>query len=324
VNPTGPGAVLRPLGIGEILDRAVTLCVRNFMTLGLIYVIFVIPLSVIQYYGSKDTTAFLQAMTDAVKSGNANDSSEILRKIGANNTGFNPWTSLLLLVSFFISPLPIAALTAAVAAMYLKRPTSFAIAYRVGLSRWGNLLGVILMYLFAGGFLYTVAIIGIIAVALAVGVLYSAAATAGIIVGVIAAVIAVLIAIVALTLVALAYQMSCLACIIERLNFVMAFMSGLRRVFAGIGMRRALPFGLAYVAIFVGVDFVQLAGAVLLTGVLHSAAAGVAYGALITVITAAFSTAFIVIFYYDLRVREEGLDLQMLAENAQSQPLPSP
>jgi hypothetical protein len=325
VNAAGPETVLRPLGIGEILDRAVNVCVRNFVTLGVIYLVFVIPLSVIQYYATKDFATVLQAIVESAKSGHGAASADVLQKLGSANAGYsgiNAWTVLLWVAAIAVGPLPAGALIAAVAAVYLKQPTSFALAYRVGLARWANLLGVELMYCFAGGFLYLIAVLGILAVFFAVGVLYSVANTAGIVLGVVVGIVVLVLAIVVVTLVALALQMSFLACVIERANFVTSFLSGLRRVFTGIGVRRALPFGLAYIAIFIGVGIVGGVGEVVLTGLLRSPAAGVAYGAVVRLISAAFSTAFVVIFYYDLRVREEGLDLQLQAESVAPSSLP--
>ena len=120
--------------------------------------------------------------------------------------------------------------------------------------------------------------------------------------------------IVALALVvALAIQMSYFACVVERLPFITAFARGLSRVFNKVGLRRAFLVGLAYVAIFLGVYFVTVAGQAVLYGLVRSNVAGSAYSTLVEVATAAFSTAFIAIFYFDLRVREEGLDLQVAA-----------
>jgi hypothetical protein len=61
---------------------------------------------------------------------------------------------------------------------------------------------------------------------------------------------------------------------------------------------------------------VTLAGQSIFLGLLGGIAGeigGTAYAALVGIATAAFTTAFIAIFYYDLRVREEGFDLQQLA-----------
>jgi hypothetical protein len=91
-------------------------------------------------------------------------------------------------------------------------------------------------------------------------------------------------------------------------------------VFFGVGLQRALLVGLAYVAILLGIEFVSSVGAVVLIGIVHSSVAGVAYETIVRVITAAFTTAFIAIFYFDLRVREEGFDLQLAAQAARTGP----
>jgi len=40
---------LRPLGIGEILDRAVTLCVKHFLLLALVWLAFAVPLAIFAF-----------------------------------------------------------------------------------------------------------------------------------------------------------------------------------------------------------------------------------------------------------------------------------
>ena len=41
---------LRPLGFGEIFDRAVTLYIRNFVPFAAIVMVLVLPLAILQYY----------------------------------------------------------------------------------------------------------------------------------------------------------------------------------------------------------------------------------------------------------------------------------
>ena len=53
VSPGVP-TTLRPLGLGELLDRAVTLCVRNFWPLAAIYVGFAVLVEVLQFLGGPD------------------------------------------------------------------------------------------------------------------------------------------------------------------------------------------------------------------------------------------------------------------------------
>jgi hypothetical protein len=71
--------------------------------------------------------------------------------------------------------------------------------------------------------------------------------------------------------------------------------------------------GFAYLAITLGIGLVALLGQVLILSLSQSPVGGAVYEAVVRVISSAFTTAFIVIFYYDLRVREEGLDLQIEA-----------
>jgi len=59
--------VLRPLGLGEMLDRAVTLCVRHFALFSLIFVVYAIPLAVLQYFGTADQAKMFGPLTDILR-----------------------------------------------------------------------------------------------------------------------------------------------------------------------------------------------------------------------------------------------------------------
>ena len=41
---------LRPLGFGEIFDRAITLYIRNFVPFAAIVMVLVVPLAILQYF----------------------------------------------------------------------------------------------------------------------------------------------------------------------------------------------------------------------------------------------------------------------------------
>jgi len=115
-------------------------------------------------------------------------------------------------------------------------------------------------------------------------------------------------------IVLVAYNVGFYVCVIERRSFVEAFSAGIQRVFNRVGFVRALYVGLAYLAIGIGVWILSLVGQGLLFGLLRSHILGTAFGTLVSVAIAAFLTAFLTIFYFDLRVREEGLDLLLAAE----------
>jgi hypothetical protein len=64
----------------------------------------------------------------------------------------------------------------------------------------------------------------------------------------------------------------------------------------------------------IGIGLVSFVGQVVLTGLVRSAIFGTVFTTIVAIVTAAFTTAFMTIFYFDVRVREEGLDLQIAAD----------
>jgi hypothetical protein len=258
----------------------------------------------------------VQALVDFGMHGGKN--ADALSKQLSAGSDFSAWTPVLLLLTIFVYPLPIAALIAAAAGFYLGKPVSLGAAYRLALLRWPHLIGINIMYTLAGGFLYIVVILVALVFGLGIGLIYAIAATAGITIGIIVAVIFLLVAIGFAILATLAVQMSYFGCVLEGQNLAEAFISGLRRVFVGIGLRRSLLVGAAFFAILIGIEIVAGVGSAVLVGVLRSIIAGTVYTTIIEVATAAFTTAFITIFYYDLRVREEALDLQIAAQAVQT------
>jgi hypothetical protein len=316
VNAFTRESALRPLGLGEVLDRAVNLCVKYFVPLTAIFLVYAVPLAVVQYFASQNSARVMQALVDFFM--HAGKNPDLLSKEINSASGIDVWTPVVLLLTFFVGPLPMAALIVAAAGFYLGKPVSFGSAYHAALSRWPHLIGLNVMYLLTGGFLYLAVIIVGAVLGLGIGLLYALQATVGIAVGIAVGVV-LLVLLVGFAIVAvLAVQMAYFGCVLEGQNLAVAFASGIRRVFVGIGLRRSLLVGTAFFAILIGIEFVSGAGEALLIGLVRSTIAGTIYGTVVRVATAAFTTAFITIFYYDLRVREEALDLQMAAQAAQT------
>jgi hypothetical protein len=318
LDASGPGSTLRPLGVGEVLDRAVNLCVKHFIPLTLIFLVYAIPYAVVQYFATKDTTSLVQALVSSIQSGKNGDPAELSRALSAGSAP-NAWIGVLLVLTFFVYPVPAAALIVAAASFYLGRPASFQDAYRAALPRWGHLLGLNIMYGFAVGFLYLALGFATLVLVFGIAFLYSLSHVAGIVIGIITGTIAALFIFALLLVLVLSWQVSYYGCVLEKQNLAVAFVQGMKRVFLGIGLQRALLVGLAYVAIALGISFVSVVGETVLVGILRSGIAGTIYTTIVRIATAAFTTAFIAIFYFDLRVREEGLDLQMAALAAKSE-----
>jgi hypothetical protein len=309
---------LRPLGLGEILDRAVTLCVRNFPLLALILIVFLVPLAVIEFFMTQDQSRLFRSLADIMK--HANDSSASLP--AAPNALFSLWLVAYLLMLFFVMPLPIAALAVAIAAFYLGESSTFGRAYRAALDRYPNLLLYNILWIFTILVLYLAMVIVIVVATLALGAFVFALHTIGTIIAIILGSVAGIAVIAAALVFFLVYQVGFMACTLERRGFAAAYAAGFERVFAKVGLRRSIRVAFAYLAIMLGIYIVSALGQLALFGFLRSDLLGTAFSALLQLIIYAFLTAFMAIFYFDLRVREEGLDLQLAAQASSAEALP--
>lgn len=306
---------LRPLGIGEVLDRAVTLCVRLFVPLALVYAAYAIPFGILSLYANGEYLHALATIGDVLQTNRAHRTPADIGSVLAH-THFGPQYPLLVLASLAIFPLVQGALIEMLSAGYLGRATSFAQAYRTGLARWLPLVGINLIFLVIGVAVYVVVVIVFALVAFAVVAIARPSPALGIGVGGIVGTAIVFAALAFATLAVLTLYMAYFTCVIEREPAVASFTRAVRRT-RSIRLRRALLFGFAFVAIVFGITIVSFAGTALLAGVLHSDVANAAYSIVLSVVSAIFSTAVLCVFYFDVRVREEGLDLQMAARDVE-------
>lgn len=307
--------MLRPLGLGEMLDRAVTLCVRHFALFSLIFVVYAIPLAVLQYFGTADQAKMFGPLTDILRAQAAGKSIDpnALAKAFSQSPVLNVWTGLWVITLLFISPLPTVALIDAAANLYLGASSSFERAYRTALGRWLPMIGLNLLYIACGFGLYIAVFLVVFILALGLLAIVKVAGAIAIAIAIVLG-IAVSLALCAAALLAvLAVQISYFSCVVEKMPFITAFSRGISRVFGRAALRRSLLAGLAFVAILIGISLVSIVGQSVLFGLLKSNVAGTVYETIVRVATAAFTTAFLTIFYFDLRVRSEGLDLQVAA-----------
>jgi hypothetical protein len=311
---------LRPLGVGEILDRAVTLCVRNFPLLALTWGAFAVVVAIVEYFGTTDQTRLYAALADALQhpsQGGAFDWAAIVRASQAGQV-FNGWTVSYFVLLVLLTPLPYGALIAAQSSLYLGAPTSFGAAYRAGIGRFLHLLAYNIIWALCALFVYVVFVFAMVILVLVLATLGQAWHLAGTIFGAVIGTIVVL-AVLALAIVAsLAYEVGICTCVIDRRSFAESFTWGLARVFTRAGFWRSLLVGLASIAITIGYVVVSMTGQVILFGFVRSQALGIAYTAVVDIAGVIFVAAFMTIFYYDVRVRAEGFDLALGASDASS------
>ncbi|HTV72153.1 MAG TPA: hypothetical protein VME66_00405 [Candidatus Acidoferrales bacterium] len=301
---------LRPLSLGELLDRAVTLCVRHVWVLALIFLVFIVPLSILQTYAIPDQTKAWTSLIEMARSGGSEAALQQAAVLSRASSATGA-TAIWFLVAFFFSPLPYAALILATSQAYLTGTTSFAAAYRGALRVWPRLLGLT--------FLYTVAlvIVGIAAaivgaVVIVIVVLLGRAAVA---LGIIAGIVlggAYIVGMIVLGLVGLiAVYLSYYTCTLEGAPVWTSLTSGVQLAFGRGNFPRSLGAGLAFTAINFGISLVSVLGAGMLFGLVHSAYAGQTFSVLVSLPATAFLISFVTLYYYDLRVRNEGFDLRI-------------
>ncbi len=314
---------LRPLGIGELLDRAVALTVRSFVPLALVYAGFAIFAALVQFASGSDLGHSISLLSHVLAAqqgtGRPVDPATLARAINGANHLSAPqallgWVGGVLVI--VVLPLPTAALIVYAARRYLGELPTVAEAYRAALRQWLPLLGVQILYLLAASAAVVAIFIVVLVAIFAVAGAYAVSHPLGIGVGVVLGLTLVALYVIAVVLLLLAYELSFCTRLIERVSVPAAFTSGLRRVFARTALRRALVFGAAYAAIAFGATVVTFAVEAAIVGLAHSVLLGEIARVIGNVVLAVFSSVFIAIFYLDLRMRDEGLDLRLAARAA--------
>jgi hypothetical protein len=306
---------LRPLSLGEQLDRAVTLCVRNAFMFVLIYLAFSVAKAVFLLYGTEDQSQAVGGLIETLRLHKTPTSKDFAT---FEHPVFNGFTVALLCLYLFVNPLVQAALTFAISRVYLGSRVTFASAYREAVRFWLPLLGINVLYVVAGVALYIVAIVIGVAGAVAAGLLIAVSHGLGIFLSVVCGGIFLSVLVGTSLLVFVALYLSYFSCVAERIGVFSSFVRGMQRAFAPSAIQRSLNAVIAVGAISIGITIVSIAGVAVTYGFLRSNVVGAAFTALTEVATAIFITVFFAVFYYDLRVRREGFDLQLEIAEATS------
>jgi hypothetical protein len=301
------------LGIGEMLDRAVSISVRFITLFAAIYVVFAIPLAVFQYFGTADLAKIFGTIVDNLqKAGQTPDQAAIMKALAIPPV-FNVFTVLYFTMVLLVAPLPRAALMWAAAEIYVRgRAPSIRDAYSQALRCWLPIIGVNLLWVALALVVYVALALVVVFAALGAVLLNAVLKGVGLAL-VLAASLVLLIALLVAAFVALvALYVSYLSVVVESAGFITAFASGLARVFAR-SLRRSILVALTLGAVLFGVAAMGGTGQVLLYGVLRNNALGTAFSSLLSLVAVIFTSVFIAIYYYDVRVRTEGLDLELAA-----------
>lgn len=307
---------LRPLGFGEIFDRAITLYVRNFWPFFAIVLVLIVPLAVIQYVlDSSQLAQFDQMIRVFTHPGAPQPTLSSL----FSSPGEIAAIVAVVLLYYALWPFVFVAVAFGVARLYGGRPVEFGACYRSVLPHWGAIL---LTQLVAVA-LFIAWYVAFFIVLVAAGIVTALLAQASIVLAIIAFVVLLLLAVacllaLALVFIALAFAMNAVA--IENAGPMAAVASGFGRVFSRKELGRALVFAIAAFAVIFGGSIVVSAVAFLALFA-HAVAVEVVVSSLLRAAIAPFSIVLVAVYYFDVRIRREGYDLEAEIERIAAAPV---
>lgn len=302
---------LRPLSIGELLDRAFTISLKNLLPFTAIVAIVIVPEAIINFFFFKGplNTITNQLGTLPTPGGPVPDPARIFAAYASGT----PYLLALFVFALFLVPLSNAAVVSGVSRAYLGMPVRFADCYRDALPRWVSLILLGLLWVLA-------ATVTMFAMSIAFAVFIGAMAGFGAMLGTVGAIFSIIFSLaigLAIIVVGLAIYLaavfSFVAAVLERLSADAAFGSGFRRVFGEGQFWRSLGISASVIGISIGFWIVGGALGWLVISTTHSLTFQLVVSSVINAFLYPFIFAVVAVGYYDVRIRREGYDLQMLA-----------
>jgi hypothetical protein len=295
-------AGLRPRGVGELLDAAFTLYRRNFLLLVSIAAVVQVPFAILQLvvYRAADIGGRLntvQNLSNSLGNQNGTLTPDQASQLNTSAGAFAIYFGIVLVVQYFVVyPLSLAATTHAVSNRYLDQPATVGGSYRAAFTMWRSLIALVLLLGLAIG--------SGIAIALVLGVLTGAVAVTGLLFIVVMG-----FAVVVLVRTTVAAQ----SIVIERVSG----RGGIRRSWALtrgffwriVGIMVLLLILQSIVGLLVGLPVLAAA-----SGLSQDARQMIqqAVSAVSAVFVAPVTLVTLTLLYYDLRIRREGFDIEML------------
>ncbi len=302
---------LRPLGIGEIFDRAVTLYVRNFLLFTIIAAFVVVPMSIAQYFVVVEQGGAWAQILDQAR--HPTHSGATLAPV------FGTSFLLLIAVSVVLTPFMYVAMAAALGRIYKGEVTDWRTAYAVALRHAGGILLTVLCQ-------FAILFAAIFAGAIALGLAFAASmllvrtfAPLGVVM-VILAMILLLVYVVAIMLCYLAIALAFDAIGIEEAQFSQAISSSFARIFNRSEVGKAALICLGFFAVEIGLMLVTAMVDGVLQSFLHQPIVQTIFEGLISAVATGFIGVLIAVYYFDVRIRREGLDMQAAIDQLQAQP----
>jgi hypothetical protein len=292
-------AVTRPLSLGELLDRVITILVRRFPLWAGILATVMLPLAVLQAIFPPSSLEALQA---AMKGGDQAAIAHALAHSPLRATDFIP-----IFVALLFKPLADCAAIAAFSRRYDGVDMTYAEAFAIGLRRW--LPTLVLYIVWFVGFMVVAVVLAIVVGVVASVLIALHAQVLAIVVGVIAGLVALVafIGLFCLSIPLLAVSQATV--VVETQNPFVALGRTFSRVFRGREIWRALGVGAAFAFLSLSVGGGAASVGALLGALMHTTIITTVVSALVGIAIAAIQYGFMTYYYRDVRLRREGGDL---------------
>ncbi len=314
---------LRPLGAGELLDRAVTLFVRRFVPIVIVLALAIVPLMVIQALISPNAADMMTNLGSifaaASNPAGASKASAALERYNSGLPGIIGFSFIAAVVRLLMWSAIVAVVAAAYTSNHVTTPRD---AYVIGINCWPAQLLVGLAFMVIGGvFAVPLLVVYFVIVAVVIGLAAVNLGVAAAIFGVIAGLAFLCAAAVFGSFAYMTYELAATFVVTESPNAVAAIQTAIRRVSSRATFWRTAVAGLVVFAITQGLTFPVAFIAGFLAAVTHISAFYYAILGTGTIVLDGLVASFVVVYATDVRIRREGLDLIALTIHDQPQPV---
>jgi hypothetical protein len=302
---------LRPLGFGEIFDRAITLYIRNFIPFAGIVSVFIVPVAVLQYFLDRASLPQWDSMMQILQHPGKSAPTPPPLPVFLTSPDQAALFVAVILVAWLLWPFALNACAVGVARLYRGGTVEFGACYRASLGRWRSVIGLLMLevLIFIAWYLSLVAVVLLIVVG---AVAVAQTGSGGVVISallVFAGLLFVLAWLLVLAPLVVAVSFSMNAVVIEDRTAVLALHLGFTRVFNRREIGRASLFGLAAGAVMMAAS--ALISVVLLIAVaLHLILFEVFLSSLFRAAFTPFSVVLLAIYYFDVRIRREGFEIE--------------
>ena len=304
---------LRPLGAGEILDRAVTLFVRRFVPLVVVLAAAIVPVLILEAVIAPGSTRLIGDMGALITASGRAQSTSAIETLTKDQGGAAQYF-FVIAISYATRILMWSAILAVASSAYAGASTSLGAAYRVGVRKWFP-QAVVAIAFFIVAMLCAVPFFIAYLIAIAGVVALSAlhATVVAVIFGVIAGLVMFGWIALAGSWVFMTYQVASAALVIEDAGPVAAITAGVRRTLSRQTFWRTVLGGMILFAVTQGAVVLFAVVGIALSSLTHIPALSFAILGGGQIVVDGLLAVFVVVFVTDLRVRREGLDLVALS-----------